>query len=264
MKNFPRSGETIIGKSFEQKFGGKGANQAVILSRLGSTCGFCGTLGQDSYGDMYLQQLNNEGVNITGISRKDSVSTGIACITVEETGSNMIIINPGANYHLSKDHIGSTLTAFQSASVLICQNEILPECTLFALELGKQFEMLTIFNPAPISSDRETLWKSILMADIICPNETELFELLEQKFPVESIEDIRLATHHLHQQGVKIVIVTLGSRGAFLSTNHGHTELIPAPVVENCIDTVGAGDCFVGKKFFRLGSYFSNIYDGIL
>ena len=246
VKIFPKSGETIIGKSFEQKFGGKGANQAVILSRLGTKCGFCASIGEDSYGDLYLNQFINEGIAIEGITRTNGVSTGIACITVADNGSNMIVINPGANSHLSIEHIQSIMTSFQNASVLVCQNEIPPESTLFALQLGKKLGMLTIFNPAPISSNRQLLWDSILQADIICPNETELYELLDQQFPVDTIEEIQFATQQIHQRGVQIIIVTLGSRGALLSMND-KVEIIPAPIVENCIDTVGAGDCFVGK-----------------
>lgn len=262
VQNFPKSGETIIGNSFEQKFGGKGANQAVILSRLGTKCGFCAMIGEDSYGDLYMNQLINEGVNINGILKTNLVPTGVACITVANGGANMIIINPGANYSLHKDHIQYTLTSlFQSAKVLVCQNEIPPESTLFALQLGKQLGMLTIFNPAPISSNRELLWNSILEADIICPNETEIYELLNHEFSVETIEDIQIATQNLHQRGVKIIIVTLGSRGAFLSTNLFH-ELIPAPIVENCIDTVGAGDCFVGTLAHHL-SHGSNLHNAI-
>lgn len=204
-------------------------------------------IGEDSYGDLYINQLLNEGVNIEGVVRTNLISTGVACITVADGGANMIVINPGANYHLNIDHIQRIVTLFQSASVLVCQNEIPPESTLFALQLGKKLGMLTIFNPAPISSDRQLLWNSILEADIICPNETELYELLNHEFPVDTIEEIQLATENLHQRGVKIIIVTLGSRGAFLSTNN-IKEVIPAPIVENCIDTVGAGDCFVGKK----------------
>jgi ribokinase len=246
VEKFPQIGETIIGKSFEQTFGGKGANQAVILSRLGSQCHFCGMVGKDSYGESYLQKFLKEGVDISGIIQTSEAPTGVACITVADGGANMIIINPGANYHLSSELISSLIPKFQTASVMICQNEIPSETTLAALQLGSQYGMLTIFNPAPISADKEALWKSVLEADIVCPNETELFELLEQAYPVETVEEIEIAARQLIEKGVKIVLVTMGSRGALVATRQG-TEVIPAPAVENCIDTVGAGDCFVGK-----------------
>jgi ribokinase len=245
--NFPKIGETIIGKSFEQKFGGKGANQAVILSRLGTQCGFCAMLGTDLYGTSYLEQLMKERVLILGISRTSEAPTGVACITVADGGANMIIINPGANSLLSPAAVSSTLPSFAHSSVMVCQNEIPSETTLAALQMGSQLGMLTIFNPAPISDQRETLWQSILQADIVCPNETELFELLDRVYPVDTEKEIEIAASQLIQRGAKIVLVTMGSRGAFVMTRH-MSEHIPAPVVENCIDTVGAGDCFVGKN----------------
>jgi ribokinase len=246
VQKFPQIGETIIGNSFEQKYGGKGANQAVILSRLGSECHFCGMVGKDSYGESYLQQFLKEGVDISGIIQTSQASTGVACITVADGGANMIIINPGANYLLTPELISSMIPKFQTSSVMICQNEIPSETTLTALQLGSQYGMLTILNPAPISGDKETLWKSLLEADIVCPNETELYELLEQLYPVETINEIEIAARQLIQKGVKIVLVTMGSRGALVATRQG-VDIIPAPPVENCIDTVGAGDCFVGK-----------------
>jgi ribokinase len=244
--NFPKKGETIIGLSFEQKFGGKGANQAVILSRLGSQCGFCAMIGDDSYGDSYLNQLSREGVLLNGLSRTSAGPTGVACITVAEGGANMIVINPGANFLFTPQYVDQILPMYESATVLVCQNEIPPESTLRALQIGEKLGMLTIFNPAPISSDRESLWKSVLQADIVCPNETELYELLEGNFPIETEEQIIVAAHELLRRGVKVALVTLGSKGALVASKGG-TEIISAPLVENCVDTVGAGDCFVGK-----------------
>jgi ribokinase len=247
VENFPKIGETIIGKSFEQKFGGKGANQAVILSRLGTQCGFCAMLGTDLYGTSYFEQLMKERVMIPGISRTSEAPTGVACITVADGGANMIIINPGANSLLSPAIVSSILPSYAHCAVMVCQNEIPPETTLAALQIGSQLGMLTIFNPAPISDKKETLWEAILQADIVCPNETELFELLDRTHPVDTENEIEIAASQLIHRGAKIVIVTMGSRGALVVTRQ-LTELIPAPVVENCLDTVGAGDCFVGKN----------------
>lgn len=202
-------------------------------------------LGKDSYGESYLQQFLKEGVDASGIIQTSDASTGVACITVADGGANTIVINPGANYSLTSDLITSILPTFQSSSVMICQNEIPSEATLTALQLGSQYGMLTIFNPAPISGEKEFLWKSLLQADIVCPNETELYELLEQVYPVETVNEIEIAARQLIEKGVKIVLVTMGSRGALVATRQG-VDIIPAPPVENCIDTVGAGDCFVG------------------
>lgn len=245
--NFPKVGETIIGKSFEQKFGGKGANQAVILSRLGTHCGFCGMIGSDSYGDLYLNQFIKEGVLTNGVLRSTTSPTGVACITVADGGANTIVINPGANFDLTPDMAAKTIPLFETSTVMVCQNEIPPETTLSALQLGSQLGMLTIFNPAPISDNKEHLWRSVLQADIVCPNETELYELLNKEFPIDTMSDIENATTELLRRGVKIALITLGSRGAYV-VSQSMRELIPAPVVENCIDTVGAGDCFVGKR----------------
>jgi ribokinase len=263
VKNFPKVGETIIGLSFEQTYGGKGANQAVMLTRLGSSTGFCVMLGADSYGIDYQNHLKAEGILSDGLLQSKSSPTGVACITVAEGGANMIVINPGANYTLTPDLISTALPTFESARTLICQNEILPESTRAALAYGRGKGMLTIFNPAPISSNLEILWDLLSLADIVCPNETELFALLNGEYPIDTEEEICQAALALVKRGARLAVVTMGKRGACVVQSPGEEYLIvPAPEVPNSVDTVGAGDCFVGKMLcpyyfvFSIQSFF--------
>jgi ribokinase len=237
--------------SFEKNFGGKGANQALQCARLGVKTVFCGCVGGDSLGDEYITQLRIENVEAI-MKQSNNQGTGVASITVDEGGQNTIVIVQGANLSLTKDEIISREEIlFQNSKVLICQNEIPYETTKESLVLAKKYQLISIFNPAPYTKDIE---KSLIeLCDIVCPNELELSSLTG--LATTTNEEIKIAAEFLLSFGCKAVIVTLGSRGAFLaqksSINNGHeAEFFEVENKVNAIDTVGAGDSFIGFLFF--------------
>ena len=98
----PEAGETIVGDSFQMTFGGKGANQAVMASMLGSRVGFINCLGKDVYGDSYRENLEKYDIDLTYLTEGKG-PTGVATILVEPDGTNRIVIVPGANFELTPE-----------------------------------------------------------------------------------------------------------------------------------------------------------------
>lgn len=236
-------GETVIGKSFAKNFGGKGANQAVQCARLGVNVSFCGKIGKDAYGNEYRQQLLNEGVNVRNLLESTEQQTGIASITVGDDGSNTIIIIPGSNYDIFSHDIDSFRNEIAEANVLICQNELISQSTRKALNIAREVGTISILNPAPVNNKVETM-QLISLCDIVCPNEVELSELTTS--PVTTNAEIVVAARKLLTETTcKSVIVTLGARGACIVRENDSIFLSCDSNVK-AIDTVGAGDSFIG------------------
>ncbi|CAI2727120.1 unnamed protein product [Schistosoma spindalis] len=168
----PKLGETVTGSSFLLGYGGKGANQCVASRVLGCNTALIGKVGDDYFGEMFIQHLKQLGVNTDGVSRSSMNSTGVASITVETgAGGNQIIIVPGANMLVSEKDISlaEKLTLLDT-KVMICQFEINPLATLYSLRLGRAKGAKTILNPAPgpvASEDPEKLGNYELMEDIL-------------------------------------------------------------------------------------------------
>lgn len=228
-----------MGDSFTKSYGGKGANQAVAIARLGMTVRLCCMMGDDSFGISYKEHLRAEGCDTDNILTC-STSTGTALIAVENSGTNSIVVVPGANFALTEMDISKFQGTFEMTKIMICQNEIKFQSTILALKLGKHAGCTTIFNPSPVTDDCIT---AIPFADILCPNEVEL-EMLTG-CSVQTDAKIREAVDILRHMGGRIIVVTLGERGACVSDAEGEITFISAPVV-HVVDTVGAGDCFLG------------------
>lgn len=245
-EKLPSIGETLTGNKFQEEFGGKGANQAVQSSLLGVSTYFCGRVGEDKFGDATLAQLGKYGVN-TAALKKCQVQTGIACISVDKEGSNTIIIIPGANGMVSYDDIQAVTEDISNAKVIICQNEIPYSASLEAMKAARESGTISVYNPAPATPWRE-IEELIVQADVLCPNESELRILTG--LPVDNEEQIVAAAQVLIDIGSRVVVVTLGKRGALVKTETGHKLISAETVVAK--DTVGAGDSFIGSMSANL------------
>ena len=243
---FPRPGETIHGHRFTTGYGGKGANQAVMTARLGGAVSMVGRVGDDIFGQDMRRNLASEGIRTDFIAESPGVSSGVAVITVEESGQNQIIVIAGANGLVSPEDVERARPAIAGAQVLLCQMEVPMAANLAALRLARAAGVTTIFNSAPISSQiPEELYR---LADIFCPNESEA-ELLTG-IPVHTLDDARLAAAVILQRGAKAALITLGPRGA-LYVSPDADEHIPVEEV-TAVDTTGAGDAFVGSLAYSL------------
>ncbi|CAM9669441.1 unnamed protein product [Chrysoparadoxa australica] len=244
----PLKGETITGKSFKVGNGGKGANQAVMASKMGVNTSMVAKVGQDSFGKDYLTNLKETGLDCTYIATTDMAPTGIAQICVDDEGGNTIVIVPGANHLLSPaDLTDGVATAVASCKVLLCQLEVKQEVTLEALKLAKASpsKVFTILNPAP-APPSGLLDGMLCLADMVCPNETELELLTGTQGSSATLEGVEAAARTLLEAGAGCVVVTLGERGCLMVDSQDSPAVhVPAEAVTP-VDTVGAGDCWLG------------------
>lgn len=242
-----KSGETILSKDYKKISGGKGANQAVAAKRLGSNVCFIGKVGDDENGYQLIKVLKQDQIDISNIKYSESSPTGMAIITVDDSGSNSIIVVPGANMEISEKDIEEAEEIIKNSKLLIAQFETPLESTIDAFRVAKANGVTTILNPAPAKKVSDELLK---LTDIIIPNETEAFELTGVK--VEDIEGVKKAAKVFVEKGVKFVIITLGERGAALLDDE-KLSIVQAYKVK-AIDTTAAGDSFIGALASKLQS----------
>lgn len=235
----PKPGETILGGEFAMAAGGKGANQAVASARLGGAVTFLARVGDDMFGEQAIQGFVNDGVNIEYIQRDSEAPSGVALIFVAEDGENSIAVASGANANLSPDDIEAVSQTLIDADILLMQLETPIETVKKAAAVAANNGVKVIINPAPAQSLDKELLKCI---SILTPNESEIELLTGVKCQNES--DIQQGAKKLMAQGVEVVIVTLGFKGAMV-VSEGISRLIPAFRVR-AIDTTAAGDVFNG------------------
>lgn len=235
----PQPGETLTGYQFETIPGGKGANQAVAVARLGIPTQMIGRVGGDSFGQELLTSLQTSGVGCDRVITDTSTSSGIAVIAVDDRGENNIILIPGANGQVGDIEVDRLRQVLPTAKVLLLQLEVPQAAVVAAAKAAQQAGVIVILDPAPVPDKfAADLYGAI---DILTPNQTETSALVG--FAVDR-DNAAEAAQVLHQRGVKTVVIKLGSQGAFCSTE-SESFLIPAFPVQ-VIDTVAAGDAFNG------------------
>jgi ribokinase len=235
----PIPGETILGGKFFMNPGGKGANQAVAAARLGGKVSFIAKTGDDVFGKQARQIFENENINTDYLVTDPGHPSGVALITVDAKGENCIVVAPGSNGYLSQGDIDLAREEILRSDIVLMQLEIPLETVVYAANLAFDAGKKVILNPAPAAQITDELLSKLYL---ITPNETEA-ELISG-IPVKDIESATLAARNLFGRGVKVVIITLGSKGALLYTGDD-AKLIPSPKVE-AIDTTAAGDVFNG------------------
>ena len=235
----PKTGETLIGDSFGMFLGGKGANQAIAASRAGASVTMVGRLGNDLFGDQFLEKFSEEGIKTNFVIQDTENGTGVGMPLIDASGDNSIVIIPQANMALTVENIDKAESVIADSDVLILQCEVPMEANKRAAEIANKNDTLVILNPAPARKIPDTL---LSLVDIITPNESEAEILTDM--PTETNSQAMEAAHHLLSKGVETVILTLGSRGSLLLTEKMEKR-IPAYSVD-VIDTTAAGDAFCG------------------
>ena len=235
----PAVGETILGEDFIMTPGGKGANQAVAAAKLGAEVYLVAKLGQDVFAQQSLSNFEKEGVHTEYIVQTADAPSGVALITVDRAGDNVIVVAPGANQKLSPQDVQEARGAIVSSGALVAQLEVPLETVEFAARLAHDSGVPFVLNPAPAQKlDTELL----AMVDVLTPNETEAEILTGLKVTDEN--SARAAARELLDRGVKAVILTMGSKGYLLSDGQ-RTEFVPAIKVD-AVDATAAGDAFTG------------------
>lgn len=239
VERHPTPGETILGSRHLYGPGGKGANQAVAAARLGASVAFVGVVGPDGDGEAMIDNLEFEGVDVSGVVVSEQAATGLAVITVAGDGENSIVVSPGANQHLDADVVGANSEAIASATVVVAQLEVPIESVMLAARLASG---TFILNPAPARSLPPGLLDAV---DVLVPNRNELGVLASVDEP-GTLDEVRVAVERLESKAE--VVVTLGADGAYVA---GDQAQVGAPIVEP-IDTTGAGDAFCGALAVEL------------
>ena len=237
--HLPTPGETVLGGSFFMNPGGKGANQAVAVARLGGDAVFITKIGNDIFGKQSAQLFDEEGINTSHILSDHTSPSGVALITVDDDGENSIVVASGANANLTPVDVEAVLNKLTDIHIILLQLEIPMETVNFIAGYAAAKGILLIVNPAPANILSPELLKHI---DIITPNTKEAEMLTGVK--VKNAETAEKAALVLQKKGVKKVIITLGAKGAFVLAD-GEIALVPANKVE-AVDTTAAGDVFNG------------------
>jgi len=233
----PAPGATVLGSAAVFTPGGKGANQAVAAARLGAEVRMTGCVGGDDFGRRLLAALSEAGVGAEGVRVVDGVPTGLAMISVDRSGENMITVAPGANHEVGAADAAAAAGAPYDALVISAEVPV----TAIRAALARARGTLCVLNLAPVPEQA-----AAIVADGVewlVVNEPEAGAVLGR--PVEGLKDAAAAAAELLTAGARHAVVTAGAYGAALAGPDGDPLTIEAFDVE-AVDTVGAGDTFVG------------------
>lgn len=236
----PQPGETLAAHKFATLPGGKGANQACAVGRLGGNCRMVGAVGDDAFGEQLLASLQRSSVDITHVMRRKGSSTGVAVIHVAASGENHIVIAPGANAELDEAAVERALSETRGGYLLL-QLETPLKTVIAAAQLAKSHGMTVLLDPAPAQDLPQELLERV---DVLTPNETEAVALVHGERPLTTLGDTEQVARKLMDRGVSRVVVKLGSRGAWVQDMSGGRHFA-APQVK-AVDTTAAGDTFNG------------------
>lgn len=238
--HLPRPGETVLGGEFLMNPGGKGANQAVAVSRLGGNLTFITKVGNDVFGHQTIQHLASLGITTDFVSISPDHASGVALINVDEKGENCIAVASGANGALTPADIDAAAETIASAGIMLLQLEVPVDTVAHAAALAKSHGVTVVLNPAPAPT--QPLPPALLAnVDILIPNRTEMEAIAGVP---EGSDPQQTAAILAQQHGVDTVVVTLGSAGALLC-DKGECLEIPSFKVTP-VDTTAAGDTFCG------------------
>jgi ribokinase len=236
----PAKGETILGDDFIMTPGGKGANQAVAAAKLGAEVYFVAKLGDDIFGRQSLSNFQKVGIHTEYVEQTNEAPSGVALITVDDAGDNVIVVAPGANQKLSPDDVKKAQSTIASSGAVAAQLEVPLETVEFAARLANDSGVPFILDPAPAQKLSDEFLR---MVDVLTPNETEAGILTGIKVTDE--ESALAAAKDLLRRGVKAVILTMGAQGYLLMTKDA-AEFVSSVKVD-AIDATAAGDAFTGS-----------------
>ncbi len=246
-ERLPKEGESMLATNLKFFPGGKGANQAVGVARLGAKTTFIGSVGQDMIGDFLVRGLETNGIDVTWVRRDPDRTTGCACIMLFPNGNNSIVVDPSANFALSRTDLERAEKVIASADALCTVLEIPIEVVEAALQIARKAGKLTVLDAGP---PRHCPPEILKLADIVSPNETELEHLTGER--VSGRVSAQAAATKLLELGVKTVVLKLGSDGAMLVTREG-AKHFPACKVD-AVDPTAAGDAFTAALTVQLAA----------
>jgi ribokinase len=250
----PNRGELLTDSKFSTACGGKGANQAVALARLGADVEFIGRVGEDPFGEILLQNLENEGVSISRIVRDSEYHAGTVSILVDAGGENTMIADFGSNLQLCPDDIERAADSIRKADLMLLQGEVPESANLCAVSFAKDSNIPIIVNPAPMSLSSVDMLKG---SYLITPNlvEAEALaglagkELFAETDPFKKAEE---AAQFLIDAGIERIVVTIGSQGSVYVSSDIKKPFGTFPT--NQVDATGAGDAFTAAIAYGIAT----------
>lgn len=229
----PAAGETLTAYDFTTGVGGKGLNQcaAVKLQSVDRHVCMIACTGVDDYSKMCISELSRLKIDTTFVVPEENAPTGVAVIVVDDSGDNRILLSPGANSRLSRNHIDRVLSILETASIAVFQLEVPLDTVKYALQKARAAGVRTVLNPAPATDLPDEVLKEVCY---LIPNETEASNLTQK--PIRNIAEAMSAGSLLLSRGVQdAVIITLGDQGCIVVTKR-ESRHVPTPVVR-AVDT---------------------------
>lgn len=238
VKRFPKAGETVTAEADHLYLpGGKGANSAIAVARLGGSSVLCTAVGDDLNGRTLTALYGELGIDTSFIAQLRDHPTGLACVTVDGDGSNRIIVSPGANLHIPEKVIASALDTLPDA--LFMQLEISEDAVLFAANEAAKRHIPIFIDAGPARKDFPL--SKLPPLTVFSPNESET-ETFTGIRPTDETSCIKAAKALARLVHANYYVIKLGGRGCFL------TDLncaITVPAFDNVVvDTTAAGDAF--------------------
>lgn len=232
----PAPGETVLGREFATIPGGKGANQAVGVARLGGQAVMIGRVGRDGFGERLLAGLRENGVDTAHVPATPGVASGIAMIVVGDDGENAITVASGANFEVTPADVDAAEDALRAARVCLLQLELPMTTVLHAIERCRRLGVEVILDPAPAPAGPAP--DELFTADLVTPNESEAAQLTGLPPDADPAEIVRAMT----DRGCRTVVLKRGAEGAHLYSPEGSRAVPGYPV--RVVDTTAAGDAF--------------------
>jgi ribokinase len=244
-EHIPMRGETVRGNGFQIHPGGKGANQAVAVARLGYPVSMIGRIGDDTFGRQLRSNLEEAGVNVAGVAVTPG-SSGVATIVVADSGENCIVITPGANALLTPADLDANIETLRSAGLVLTQLEIPLETVEYLARICERERIPLVLDPAPARQLSPSLLRAVAW---FTPNETEASFFVDESNSGPRVPDPARTAAALIHRGLSGIVLKLGSRGAYIASKPQSESQIeehikPFPV--QAIDTTAAGDAFNG------------------
>lgn len=239
-RRIPQPGETVTGETFETFHGGKGANQAVAVGRLGFPVSMIAKVGDDQFGLRLRRALRAASVNVRAVGTAKGTASGVALITVDGDGQNSITVIPGANAQLLPCDLEKALPQLRAAGMILTQLEIPMETVEYLCTLAGRFQVPLVLDPAPARALSRQMLRHVTY---LTPNETETCALCA--IPSHDLNRATVAelAQTLQRQGATNVIIKMGRHGAFVATADKVQRMVPAFKVK-VVDSTAAGDAF--------------------
>jgi ribokinase len=235
----PKPGQTVSAHTCKTGPGGKGCNQALAVARLGVSPIFIAKIGDDMLGMRLIKTLTTEGLDTNNLIVAEETQTGIALISIDAAGDNMITVVGGANMTMTRADLHEKQDYLRDCDYLLLQLECPVVAIDCAIKYAREGDAKIILDPAPVA-DLVVMRDLLALTHIVTPNQGECLALTG----IDPVDEAtaRAASVKLHDMGPETVIVKMAAAGAFYSAG-GETGMVPGFMV-NTVDTVGAGDCF--------------------